>query len=149
MGHQNAVVISQKLLAKIMGRSIDTVQRAIKELVLDQWISVVQLNGPGTVSAFVVNDRVAWGQSRDQLCLSIFSATIIADHADQESSLLGSDDLRRVPTLYPGERQLPTGPGEDPPSQPSLDGLETDLPALRASEDINLVTGEIQTRLEV
>ena len=32
----------------------------------------------------------------------------------------------------PGERQLPTGPGEDPPSQPAIDGMEPDLPSLQA-----------------
>lgn len=130
MGHQNAVVVPQKVLAQIMGRSVDTVQRAIRDLVAERWISVVKLNGPGTVSAYVVNDRVAWGQPRDQLRLSVFSATVIADYGDQEDALLGHADLRRIPTLYPGERQLPAGPGAEPPSQPALEGMEPDLPAL-------------------
>lgn len=130
IGHQNAVVVSHKTLAQITNRSIDTVKRALRDLVAERWISVVKLNGPGTVNAYVVNDRVAWGQSRDQLCLSVFSATVIADFGDQEESLLGHADLRRIPTLYPGERQLPTGPGEDPPSQPNLPGMEQELPSL-------------------
>lgn len=130
MGHQNAVVISQKVLAKLIGVSDRTVRTAISDLVADRWISVVKLNGPGTVSAYVVNDRVAWGQSRGQLWLSTFSATIVADREDQSDSLLGHADLRRIPTLYPGERQLHAGPGEPPPSQPLLDGLEPDLPSI-------------------
>lgn len=136
MGHQNAVVIPQKVLAKLIGVSDRTVRTAIADLVADKWISVVKLNGPGTVAAYVVNDRVAWGQRRDQLCLSVFSATIVADRDDQDEALLGHADLRRIPTLYPGERQLPTGPGEEPPSQPTIPGLEPDLPALSETEQL-------------
>lgn len=136
MGHQNAVVIPQKVLAKLIGVSDRTVRTAIADLVADKWISVVKLNGPGTVAAYVVNDRVAWGQRRDQLCLSVFSATIVADRADQDETLLGHADLRRIPTLYPGEQQLPTGPGEEPPSQPPIPGLEPDLPALNEAQQL-------------
>ncbi|WP_340070673.1 helix-turn-helix domain-containing protein, partial [Klebsiella pneumoniae] len=76
MGHQNAVVVSQKTLAKMMGVTDRTVRAAITDLVAERWVSVVKLNGPGTVSAYVVNDRVAWGQPRDQLRLSVFSAAV-------------------------------------------------------------------------
>lgn len=129
MGHQNAVVVPQTVLAKLMGRSLDTVQRAIKDLVAERWIQVVRI-GKGKEAAYVVNDHVAWGQPRDQLCLSVFSATVVADYEDQEDALLGHADLRRIPTLYPGERQLPSGHGEDPPTQPPFPGMEPDLPAL-------------------
>lgn len=130
MGHQNAVVIPQTVLAKLMGCSVDTVQRAVRDLVAEKWISVVRL-GRGKEAAYVVNDRVAWGQSRDHLRLSVFSATVVADADDQDEAFLGHGDLRRIPTLYPGEQQLPTGPGEPPPSQPAFDGMELDLPAHR------------------
>ncbi len=130
MGHQNAVVISQKTLSKIIGLHERTVRRAVADLVAERWIQVVQLNGPGTVSAYVVNDRVAWGQPRDQLRLSVFSATVVADADDQDPHEMDQIDLRRIPSLFPGERQLPTGPGEDPPSQPLLPGFEPDLPTL-------------------
>lgn len=136
MGHQNAVVVSQKVLAHMMCRSIDTVQRAIKDLAVDNWISVVKLHGPGSVSAYVVNSRVAWGQARDQLTLSVFSASVVADEADQDPTLLGSGDLRKIPTLFPGEMQLPSGRGEDPPSQPHIDGFEPELPALTEKEEL-------------
>jgi DNA-binding transcriptional regulator YhcF (GntR family) len=130
MHHQNAVVAPQTVLAKLMGCSVDTVQRAIRDLVAEQWIQVVRL-GKGKEAAYVVNDRVAWGQPRDQLRLSTFSATVVADIEDQDAYTLDAANLRRIPTLYPGERQLPTGPGEDPPSQPSIEGMEPDLPALQ------------------
>jgi DNA-binding transcriptional MocR family regulator len=131
MGHQNAVVVPQKVLAKLMGRSIDTVQRALRDLEAERWIQIVKMNGPGTVAAYVVNDRVAWGQPRDQLRLSVFSATVVADAEDQGPLTLEHGELRRIPTLYPGERQLPSGPGAEPPSQPTLEGMEPDLPAVQ------------------
>ena len=111
MGHLNAVVIPQKVLAKLMGRSVDTVQRAVRDLVADRWIQVVRL-GKGKEVAYVVNDRVAWGQSRDQLCLSVFSATVVADFEDQDLGTLDPVDLRRIPTLYPGEQHLLEEPGQ-------------------------------------
>lgn len=143
MGHQNAVVISQKTLAKLMGIHERTVRRAVVDLVEDRWITVIRL-GSGKEAAYVVNDRVAWGQPRDQLRLSVFSAAVVADFEDQDAALLGQGDLRRIPTLYPGERQLPTGPGEDPPSQPSIPGMEPDLPSLTEAEQLEL---HGQTRL--
>ncbi len=129
MQHQNAVIVPQAVLAKLMGCSVDTIQRAIRDLVAERWIQVVRL-GKGKEAAYVVNDRVAWAQSRSDLRLSTFSATVVADVEDQDAATLDSADLRRIPTLYAGEMQLPAGPGEDPPSQPHLDGMEPDLPAL-------------------
>jgi Helix-turn-helix domain len=135
MGHQNAVVVSQKTLAKLMGLHERTVRRAIADLVEEKWIQVIQLNGPGTVSAYVINDRVAWGQPRDQLRLSVFSANVVADAEDQDAATLEHGALRRIPVWYPGEQQLPTGPGEDPPAQASIPGMEPDLPALPADTE--------------
>lgn len=151
MGHQNAVVVSQKILAQLMGVTDRTVRTAIADLVLENWVQVVRI-GKGKEAAYVVNDRVAWGQARDQLRLSTFSATVIADLDDQSHGTLDHPDLRRIPTLYPGERQLPSGAGLAPPSQPALDGLEPDLPALVRDEEgreweVNPETGELQGKL--
>ena len=59
----------------------------------------------------------------------IFSARL-ADPDDQDQVTLEGPTLQRVPILRAGEMQLPTGEGEDPPSQPSIDGLEPDLPTI-------------------
>ena len=126
MGQDNAVVVSQKTLSKLIGCSVETVKRALSDLTSDNWIEAVRLNGPGTVNAYVINSRVAWSRSRADLKHSVFNARVIADFDDQKE--LESADLRRIPVLYPNEQQLPSGEGEPPPSQPLIDGMEPDLP---------------------
>lgn len=130
MGQENAVVISQKILASLVGCTDRTIRTAVKELVDDNWIQVVKLGGGLSTVAYVVNSNVGWTQRRDELCTARFTATVVADRADQDEKTLTHKDLRRIPVLYAGEQQLPTGPGEDPPAQPSLEGLEPDLPSL-------------------
>ncbi|MDO8591505.1 MAG: helix-turn-helix domain-containing protein [bacterium] len=130
MGHQNAVVVSQKILAKMLECSLKSVQRALDLLDAEQWIQIVNMGGSGTVNAYVVNDQVAWGEKRANMQYSTFSARVIADIDDQSEHQLNRSGLRRIPTLYPNEFQLPTGKGEAPPSQPLIDGFEPDLPSL-------------------
>lgn len=104
MGHQNAVVISQKNIAAALGCSVDTVQRSASRLVKDRWIQIVQLGSTGTVNAYVVNDQVAWGERRDLLQgVSVFSAQVVATRADQPASTMEQGELRRVPALYPAK----------------------------------------------
>jgi len=131
MGSQNAVVASQATLAKMLRCDPRTIRRAIEDLVADKWIQCVSMGGAGTVNAYIVNDQVAWGEKRDNMPrLSLFTARVIADIEDQSETTLSRSQLRRIPVIYPNERQLPSGPGEDPPSQPAIPGMEPDLPAL-------------------
>ncbi|MGH8845954.1 MAG: helix-turn-helix domain-containing protein [Polaromonas sp.] len=138
MGQGNALVVSQKVLAAMMGCHERTIRRAVADLVAERYIQVVQLGHAGTVNAYVVNSAVAWGQPRDQLHLATFTATVLASADEQSAGALEYQELRRIPVLFPGERQLPTGPGEDPPSQPSMPGMEPDLPALQESDSAAL-----------
>jgi len=132
MAGQNAVVVNQKTLAKMMKCTVRTIQRAVDDLVADNWIQSVSMGGAGTVNAYVVNDQVAWGQARDKMPrLSTFSARVIADIDDQDQRALTRSKLRRIPVLYPNEMQLPSGPSDEPPSQPAIPGMEPDLPALQ------------------
>ena len=128
MEQTGAVVASYATLSKITGMSVATVRRAIDDLKADRWIEVVQIGGKGGANAFVINSRVAWSQSRENLHLAAFSARILADRAEQQQ--LDDTPLRRIPVLQPGEMQLPSGEGKSPPSQPSLPGMELDLPAV-------------------
>lgn len=66
------------------------------------------------------------------LSYSKFHATVVADRTDQDG--IEDADLRRIPTMFDGEIQLPSGPGEDPPSQPIFDGMEPDIPVLKEKQ---------------
>ena len=127
MGSQNAVVVSHAVIAKLAGKSVATVKRALLTLQAERWIQVVAI-GKGKEKAYVVNSRVAWGQSRKQLMLSKFDAAIIANREDQDELTLDETPLRQIPTLYEGEHQVPHGPGADPPAQTLLEGMGPDMP---------------------
>lgn len=130
VGDYNAVVISQKTLAELMQCSRRTVQRAVDTLVEDRWIEVRQIGDNGTVNAHIINDRVVWSGPRDGIRYSLFSATVVLSEKEQSNAqeLDSQPKLRRLPSLYRQENQLPSGDGLPPPSQPFLDGLEPPLP---------------------
>lgn len=144
MDHQSALVASRATLAELENCSEATVKRAVADLKSGSWIEVVQVGGKGGVNAYVVNSRVAWADKRERLPGAIFTATVLASISEQES--IETTPLRRIPTLYQGERQLPVGDGAPPPAQPELDGIENDPPALRLGEQINRDTGEIMIK---
>ena len=124
MGHQNAVVVPQRTLAKMLGCTERTIRNALDDLKRGNWVQVVQIGASGTVNAYVVNSAVAWGEKREQIGqLSVFHATVIADAADQPAGVLDRTDLRRVPVIYPPEEALPVGNGE-PGAQIPLPGME-------------------------
>lgn len=131
MGRHNALVTSQSTLAKMAECSLRTVQYAIKTLRDGGWLEVRQIGPTGTACAYIVNDRVAWSGTRDGIRYSLFSAAVLVSDAEQpdQNELGAQSPLERIPAMYPGERQLPTGPGLDPPTQPPLVGLEPDIPA--------------------
>jgi hypothetical protein len=138
VGNNNAVVISQGVLAELAGASRQGVQKALRILSQERWLEIRQIGDRATVNAYVLNDRIVWHGPRDGLRYSLFSATVIASSAEQpdQDELARNEDLRplrRLPTIYPGERQLPSGDGLPPPSQPSIPGLEPDLPARQES----------------
>ena len=132
IGDHNAVVVSQKTLASLMRCSRRTVQRAVEVLVEDRWIEIRQIGENGTVNAHIINDRVAWTGKRDGIRYSLFTAAVvIADKEQPDSDHLGQQaPLRRLPSLFRSEQQLPNGDGLPPPSQPFLEGMEPDLPAI-------------------
>lgn len=131
MGRHNALVASQKTLASMMGCTTRTVQRALEVLRDGNWIEVRQMGPTGTVNAYIVNDRVAWSGNRDGIRYSLFSAAVlVSDNEQPDKTELGTQaSLERLPSLYPGEQQLPFGNGLPPPTQPPLTGMEPDLPA--------------------
>lgn len=131
VGEHNAVVVSQKTLAELMKCSRRTVQRAVDVLVQDRWIELRQIGENGTVNAHIINDRIAWSGKRDGIRYSLFSAAVIVSDEEQpdRNQIDNQEPLRRLPSLFRGERQMPVGGGLPPPSQPFFDGMEPDLPA--------------------
>ncbi len=137
VGDHNAVVVSQKTLTLLMKCSRPTVQRALDLLVADRWLEVRRIGENGTVNAYLINDRVAWSGKRDTLRYSLFSAAVILSEEEQpDREQLGAQEpLRRLPSLFRGEQQLPSGEGLPPPSEPNLPGMEPNLPVGRESID--------------
>ena len=158
LGPHNAVVVSQGTLAELMRCHVNTVKRSISDLVSGNWIEVRQIGDRGTVNAYIVNDRIAWLGPREGLRHSIFSATVIVSATEQpDRAELGEQfPLRPIPTLFAGERQLPSGDGLPPPSEPSLPGMEPDLPSvvepnnhsIEEAQDVGSITTAFANRLQ-
>lgn len=131
MGRHNALVASRATLARACGCSVATLKRAVNVLKEGQWIDVRQI-GPGTANAYIVNSRVAWTGKREGIRHALFDARVLITDQEQpdRAELDTQAELRALPALQPGERQLPSGPGQEPPSQPTLPSMEPDLPAL-------------------
>lgn len=150
-GRYNALVVSQSTLATLLGCSLSTTQRAIRTLRDENWIEVRQIGATGSACAYVVNDRVSWSGPRDGIRYSLFSAAVLVADVEQpdKNDLGGLPALESVPIMYPGERQLPAGDGLPPPSQPSIPGMEPDLPTRSAEPeqlDIEDYTGKRKRR---
>lgn len=137
MGDHNAVVVSQKTLAALLRCDERTVRRAITMLRLHNWIDVRQIGDRGTVNAYVINDRLAWYGAREGARYSLFSATVIVSEAEQpdQGAIDAGEPLHRLPRMFPGEQQLPAGDGLPPPSEPTLPGMEPELPAVLEPAD--------------
>lgn len=158
VGERNAVVVSQSVLAKLMGCNRRTIIRAVDDLIAGNWIEIRQIGDRGTINAYVLNDRVAWHGTRDGLRYSLFSANVLVSEEEQpdRDSLGNQPPLRTLPRLFTDERQLPTGDGLPPPSEPSLPGMEPDLPVLGESTDrqpmeeaqsLGAITGNLLDRI--
>lgn len=157
VGDNNAVVVSQKTLQTLMKCSRPTVQRALDLLVSDRWLEVRRIGENGTVNAYIINDRIAWSGKRDGLRYSLFTAAVIVSEDEQpDRDQLGAQEpLRRLPSLFRGEQQLPTGDGLPPPVEPALPGLEHDLPAvpdtrqpMDEAQSLGVLTGHLLSRLD-
>ena len=137
MGRHNALVASQRTLARLAKCSRATLQRSLEVLREGNWVEVRQIGPTGTANAYIVNDRVAWSSNRDGIRYSLFSAAIVVSDEEQpdRDELGAQPSLQHIPSLTAGERQLPTGPGLPPPSSPALPGMELDLPTKQPPDD--------------
>lgn len=136
MDRRGAVVISQRVLGEMMGVHRNTVGKAIKILISNNWIDAVRIGSEkGGVKAYLVNRRVAWGDKRENQRFAAFDARVIVSSDEQDGSVDEKrEPLRQLPRL--GEIQLPSGEGLEPPSQPFLDGEEPDLPVIEGDSHL-------------
>jgi DNA-binding transcriptional MocR family regulator len=154
MDKRGAVVVSQKVLMEMMGCSLNTIKRSLKVLTDDNWLDVARIGSErGGVNAYLINRRVAWADKRENQRYAAFDARIILSASEQTLETLehSKPKLRQLPQL--GEAQLPFGEGIDPPSQPTLEGMEHDLPAYVTTPDgtrweVNRETGELQGMID-
>ena len=116
VGEHNAVVVSQKTMAKIMGRHVNTVKTAFKTLRDRNWIEICQVGERGTVNAYIINDPVAWTGKREGLrySLSVPPLFLLRMNNLIATNSAAKTRFAKSPSLLHGEQQLPTGDGSHP-----------------------------------
>ena len=130
MDERGALIASQSLLATLCKCSLATIKRAVSDLAAGNWIQTVNIGtGRGSTLAYVVNSRVAWADKRENLKYATFNARVLVNELDNPE--LGTEPLKQVPTLGPGDIQSPHGPGLPPPNQGEIEQTLPDLPAIR------------------
>lgn len=107
MNKQNALMISQKNLIKILKKSKPTVSRAIAALKESKFLDVIKV---GTANAYIINSNVFWQDNallKDKA--AIFTATVIASGEEQDKKYF--EDWENVKL-----KQLPLLMDDDMPS---------------------------------
>jgi len=116
MGRNNALAVSQAVIAKKVGVSLASVSRSIKLLDAHRFIEVVKV---GNLCIYRVNTRVAWQGVRGER-FAYFTADVIAFEGEQTGELGITEPLKQVPVMEPGERILVGNEKIDPPDQGEL-----------------------------
>lgn len=116
MSRSNALVVSQKAIAKSLGISLKSVGNSVKLLTSHNFIQTIKV---GNTSVYVVNSRVAWQGERGARYAS-FGADVIALENEQDSPIDESaPPLKAVPLLRDNETVLV---GNDPVDTPDQGG---------------------------
>lgn len=127
-GRHNAVVVSQKTLASLVGSTVRTVQTALAELETGHWIQVLKLSTTGTVCAYVVRTPADWLQDGAAGAhLVNLSATVVVDAAAQAESTRTTRRLRKL--SRPGPKREKHGGSTSPAD------AKTHRPRDKAGED--------------
>lgn len=118
MGRNNALAVSQAVIAKKVGVSLVSVNRAIKLLDDHRFIEVVKV---GNLCIYRVNTRVAWQGHRGER-FAYFTADVIAFEQEQPTELDDNKEpLKQVPVLQEGERVLLGNEPIEPPDQQEME----------------------------
>lgn len=118
MGRNNALAVSQGVIAKKVGVGLLAVNRAIKTLDKHRFIEVIKV---ANLCVYRVNTRVAWQGNRGER-FAYFMADIIAFEGEQGGATLDKlEPLQQVPVLDEGERYLVGNEPIDPPDQQEME----------------------------
>lgn len=116
MSRTNALVVSQKAIAKALGLSLKSIGNSVKLLTDHHFIQTIKV---GNTSIYVVNSKVAWQGERGAR-YAAFGADVIAIESEQSFDLDDITPLKTVPKLHQGERLLVGNEPTDPPDQGEL-----------------------------
>ena len=117
MSRSNALVVSQKAMAKELGISLKSVGNSVKLLATHHFIETIKV---GNTSVYVVNSRVVWQGERGAR-YAAFGADVIALESEQDHPIEDRPALKRVPQLRQGERLMVGNEPIDPPDQGELE----------------------------
>ena len=114
----NAVTISNKALGQIIGKSRQTVTRAIAYLRNNRYVQVLK---SGTTNTYIVNEQIAFSGRVGQR-KAVFSATVVAHECEQDKGFNEPIKLKPMAVFYDNERPiLDTSEQLPPPDQQDLD----------------------------
>jgi len=116
MGRNNALAVSQAVIAEKVGVGRQAVSGAVKLLAQRQFIEIVKV---GNLCIYRVNTRVAWQGHRGER-FAHFTADVLAVEAEQDREIDDQTPLKQVPVLSDGERILVGNENIDPPDQGEL-----------------------------
>ena len=78
MDKSGALIARQATLAKLMETSTATTKRALSVLIEQAWIQTIRLGSDrGGALAYVVNSRIAWADSRENIRFARFNARVL------------------------------------------------------------------------
>jgi Fe2+ or Zn2+ uptake regulation protein len=118
MGRNNALAVSQAVIAAKVGITVKSVNRSIKLLDEHRFIEVVKV---GNLCVYRVNTRVAWQGHRGER-FAYFAADVIAIESEQPENLdEKKEPLKQVPVLQDGERVLLGNERIEPPDQQEME----------------------------
>lgn len=120
-GAAGVVVVSRQTMMEILECSMPTVERALRILISEGWVQRIKIGG---AHALAINHRVAWVGPRGEISRAVFGATVIASRSEQDALSLAPPPIRPIPVMRRGEVPLMDGPGQEPPSQPELVGVD-------------------------
>lgn len=111
MDRSGALIASHGTLARLMKTSVATTKRALNVLTEQAWVQTIRVGSDrGGALAYVVNCRVAWADTRENIRYARFNARVLVSSDDQDD--LGSGDLMKTPVMEDDENVSEPTPTE-------------------------------------